>query len=171
MVMMTVKGCKCTVVQTGDKNGQVEIQSENLFSLCSGGATAWRSKQQPVAAQSSEKAEFVALALCVRDVLWRKKFKGMPKEIIAVRKMKKLFDIFIGEDNQACIAIAQSPVLSDKIKHIYFKYQILIDNVRNGQETLQYIPTERTVANFLTENLSEQKFGPFGEDGWNCLSS
>lgn len=82
----------------------------------------WKSKQQSVVAQSSKEAEFVALASCVREVLWLCKFAFTLGKDLEKSVVDKILDIYISEDNQACISETENPVLSDLSKHIYLIY-------------------------------------------------
>lgn len=61
------------------------------------------SKQQRFVAQSSKGAEFLALASLFRDVLWFQKFGFTLEKVLEKSVVIKLFDIYIGEDYQACI--------------------------------------------------------------------
>lgn len=81
------------------------------------------------------------------------------KGIVNEKLLKKLFEIHIVEDNQACITAANNPVMSDLKQHIDLKYQFQVDNVREGKANLQYFPTGEMVADFLTKHFMSQKFG------------
>lgn len=73
--------------------------------------------------------------------------------------VERLFDVCIGEDNQACISETLNPVLSDLSKHIDLKYQFLVDHIRKGDVGIRYVCTEEMIADILSKNLSAQNFG------------
>lgn len=66
--------------------------------------------------------------------------------------------MFIGEDNQACVADAEKSVLSDMSKHVDLKYQVLVDNVENGNVRLRFVQKDNTVTDMLTKHVGAIKF-------------
>lgn len=52
----------------------------------------WRSKRQSVVAQSSKGAELTAMSLCIRDLLWLRKFYVIPRKALRTNKVKKLLN-------------------------------------------------------------------------------
>lgn len=77
-----------------------------------------RSKQQIIVAQSSSEAEFIALAYCVCEVLWVKKFKCILTLVSPHDKVDQTFNMFIGEENLACIKDAYNPEVLVLYKHV-----------------------------------------------------
>lgn len=69
-----------------------------------------------------------------------------------------MFDVIIGEDNQACIAEARNNRLSDLSTNVDLKCQLLDDHVREGDFRLEYVPSKEIVAELLTKNLAFPKF-------------
>lgn len=128
---------------------------------CAGSAIHWRSKQQSIVAQSSKESEFVALSFCVRDVLWLHKFKKDFDRFMDPKAVATLFDVIIGEDNQACLAEVRNGGLSELSKHVDLKYQMVIDHVQKGEVRVEFVPSQVMVADVMTKNLSVQKFLPF----------
>lgn len=126
--------------------------------MCAGGAIDWRSKQQSVVAQSSKASEFVALSFCVRDVLWLRKFKREFARILNLATVDRIFDVPIGEDNQACLADVRNEGLWDLLKHVDLKYQLIVDYVRKGELWVENVSSEEMAADILTKNLSTQQF-------------
>lgn len=80
------------------------------------------------------------------------------KGFVADPELKRLFEICIGNDSHACISETQISVLSDIFKHFDLKHKFLVDNMCNRRVILQYTPMKQMVADFLTKNLSEQRF-------------
>lgn len=125
--------------------------------MCAGSLIHWRSKQQKPVGQSSNESDFVSLAACIRDDLWKMKFLTTMKKVLDSTTAKHIFDI--GKDNQACNADSLDPLLSDLSKHIDLKCQFLVDHIGKGDVKLCYVPTEDMAADILTKNWSAQKFG------------
>lgn len=71
--------------------------------------------------------------------------------------VKKLFDVVIGDNNQAFIADASNDGLSDLSKYVDLKYQLLVYLVPKGDLRLEYVPSEEMVADLLTKNLAFPK--------------
>lgn len=120
-----------------------------------GAAISWQSKKQPVVAQSTVEAEYIALANAVREALWFRKFevpRGLPGET---------FGIVIGEDNQGCISLSEDRIVNNKSKHIDVRYQLIMDNVRKGIIKIVYVGTTEMVADIMTKALHFSLFQRF----------
>ena len=56
--------------------------------LCNGGATSWKSSKQPIIADSTMEAEYIATSEAVKEALWYKKFVAefgvMPSDAIPI---------------------------------------------------------------------------------------
>ena len=80
-----------------------------------GSPISWKSKTQPTVALSSCEAEYVALSVAVKEILWLVQFfeeVGSPINI----------PIFVFGDNTASIALAKDPVHHERTKHIDIKH-------------------------------------------------
>ena len=47
--------------------------SESLF-ICNGGAVSWKSSKQPIIANSTIEAEYIAVSKAAKEAFWFKKF-------------------------------------------------------------------------------------------------
>lgn len=74
----------------------------------------------------------MSLALCIQDIIWLKKFSKILGEVLGENAVKVLFKISVGDDQQACIADANTPVLSEYTKQVAIKYGNLVDNIQKG---------------------------------------
>ena len=61
-------------------------------------------------------------------------------------------------DNQSCIKMMENPMFHDKSKHIEIQYHYIHDMVQRGVVNLQYVGTDKQVADVLTNPLSRVKF-------------
>jgi KUP system potassium uptake protein len=57
----------------------------------------------------------------------------------------------IWEDNQSAIAYSHNALVSEKTKHIAFKWHFLKDHVEQGTIKLRYLPTDQIVADMFTK--------------------
>ena len=71
----------------------------------------WRSKKQNIVARSSAKAEFIAMAQGVCELLWM-------KIILDDLKIKYEAPMGLAFDNKSAISIAHNPVQHDRTKHV-----------------------------------------------------
>ncbi|KAH9114804.1 hypothetical protein AeMF1_008350 [Aphanomyces euteiches] len=77
---------------------------------------SYRSRKQSIVALSTAEAEYIALADCVKELLWFSELLeelGFPQRTITVHC-----------DNQSAIAIAKNPGQHERTKHISTKYQL-----------------------------------------------
>lgn len=115
---------------------------------------SWFSRKQQSVALSSAEAEYMAASLASCETIW-------------LRKM--LFGLFgqplrssmIYCDNQSCIKLTENPVFHDRSKHIRIKYHFIRDYVQKGAMKLEYIPTNKQVADILTKALPRGKHAYF----------
>ena len=57
----------------------------------------------------------------------------------------------------------ENPLFQDKSKHIEIKYQYIRDMVQRGVVKLQYVATDKQIADVLTKRLARVKFEKFRE--------
>lgn len=81
-------------------------------------------------------SEFIALASCAKEDFWIKKFVTTLSIIMSKIAKELLFDILIGEDNEACISEAFNPAHSNFSKHIDLKYHLIVDHVCENEVNL-----------------------------------
>ena len=61
-------------------------------------------------------------------------------------------------NNQSCIKLSENPVFHHRSKNIDIRYHHLRDCVRRRIMLLEYIPTEESDADIITNSLSRCKF-------------
>ena len=120
------------------------------------GVISWFSRNQYCMALSTAKAEYVTACLTSCEVVWLRKL------------LYDLFDLqldatFIYCDNQSCVKFSKNLVFHDKTKHIEIKYHYIRDMVPRGAVKLQYVATDKQIADVLTKPLAKVKFEYFKE--------
>ena len=64
-------------------------------------------------------------------------------------------------DNQSSIVLAKNPVVYQKLKHIDIKLQFIHDEINKGSILLEYIETEKNVADMFTKPMTGIKLNIF----------
>ena len=121
-----------------------------VFMLC-GAPIVWRSRLQPIVAQSTCEAEYVAANAVAREAEWCKQvYDDLLGGNVGVDAKKPLT---VREDNEACILLAKQFMVSQRTKHIRIRYHYVRQQVRDGLIELQYIRSEDNTADLFTKAL------------------
>jgi hypothetical protein len=112
------------------------------------------SRKQSIVTRSSTEAELVALDDAVRKIIEIR----MLLENIGFKQEKPTV---IYQDNKSTILIATSETTSNKLKHVNNRYFFVREKIAEGIITLEYLPTERMLADGLTKPLQGQAFKDF----------
>jgi ribonuclease HI len=117
--------------------------------LLHGGTITWSSKRQQTVAASTTEAEYMAAASAIKEALWLKKLlKDLELE-------SKILDIKM--DNQSAIKLLKNPISSMRSKHIDVMHHFARERIQRGEVTVQYISTEKMVADIMTKALQKNK--------------
>ncbi|OWY94987.1 polyprotein [Phytophthora megakarya] len=106
----------------------------------------FKSKFQRMVALSSAEAEYMALTLCVQEVLW---LRVMLKDMGI--KQKEATQIW--EDNQGAIALVKNAAYNSRTKHVDIKHHFTRENVKRGTIKVDYVNTKHQFADLLTKAL------------------
>ncbi|KAK6146449.1 hypothetical protein DH2020_020318 [Rehmannia glutinosa] len=111
---------------------------------------SWFSKKQNSIATSTAEVEYIAAGSCCAQVLW-------------MRQQLRDYDVEEKEipiicDNTSAIAITQNLVLHSRTKHIDVRYHFIRDQVEKKDITLEYISTDKQLADIFTKPLCESRF-------------
>ncbi|KAK6163564.1 hypothetical protein DH2020_000428 [Rehmannia glutinosa] len=111
---------------------------------------SWFSKKPNSIATSTAEAEYIATGSCCAQILW---MRQQLRDYDADEK-----EIPIMCDNTSAIATTQNPVLHSRTKHIDVRYHFIRDHVEKKDITLEYISTEKQLADIFTKPLCESRF-------------
>ena len=111
----------------------------------------WSWKLQLSVALSSTEAEYIALSLASRDVIW---CRALLSELGFAQKEPTA----IYEDNDSCIKIAQSAKQLPGVKHIDIRHHFIRDRIHSGEIKLERMRTGEMVADILTKQLPYPAF-------------
>jgi hypothetical protein len=117
---------------------------------------SWCSRKQSSVALSTTEAEYIALSVAVREVVWLLK-------ILTDLFDREMDPTIIHCDNQSCVKLSENPVFHDKSKHIEIKYHYIKDMVQRKTVHVQYLSTHEHIADIFTKPLAKTKFEYFRE--------
>ena len=111
----------------------------------------WKSKKQPILAQSTFEAELVALCLVVQEINYLKavlKFVKIP--------YKKPIKVYC--DNQSVIKGFKEGYVTKKTRHIDVRFHKIKNCKETGKLKIEYIPSEENKADQFTKHFTTTKF-------------
>ena len=115
---------------------------------------SWICRKQSSVAQSSTKAEYIAIAMASREAVWiRKLLVGLFGQAMN--------PTIIHCDNQSSIKLSVNPVFHDRSKRIEIPYHYVRDMVDRNFVKLEYICTADQMIDILSKPLSRVKVDHF----------
>jgi hypothetical protein len=119
--------------------------------LLNGTPVSFSSKRQQVVATSTAEAEYVAYAHAAQQAVH---LKQLLEEIL--RKKMEPVEIFV--DNQSARQIANTPMQTERTKHIDIKHHAIREYIKQGWVTLTWCPSAENLADLLTKNVNASVF-------------
>ena len=111
----------------------------------------WATKLTSMVCLSTAEAEYFAAVQAVKSALW---LARMLAEVLAATTPT----VVIYEDNQACIRMATTPIVSARNRHFAMRMWWLRDQVTTGTVKFCHVPTKSMVADILTKVLPAPAF-------------
>ena len=111
---------------------------------------SWFSKKQNSVALSTAEAEYISAASCCAQVLWMRQTLhdyGLSFSYTPIMC-----------DNTSAINLSKNPVLHSRTKHIEIRHHFLRDHVQRGDIALEFICTEKQLADIFTKPLALERF-------------
>jgi hypothetical protein len=123
------------------------------FSLGSA-AVASSSKKQPTVALSSTEADYRGAVVATCEAIWLKRLlKELHEEVSD--------PTVIYCDNLSSIQLAKNPIFHAQTKHIEVHYHYVREHVLSSEVELQYVRTDRQIADIFTKPLGLDKLRQF----------
>ena len=122
--------------------------------LFGGNIIVSKSQRQKSVSLSTCEAELHSLTSCAKEVVYLRRLLG---EI----KMKPSKPTLVHVDNAAAIAVAKKNEFSSKLKHSEINQRWLNELIERLLLTVEFISTEKQLADVLTKPLLKAKFEPF----------
>ena len=110
----------------------------------------WFSKKQELTAQSTMEAEYIAMHACTKDIIW---FQQWIQQITKVKPPTRLLC-----DNTSAIISSKADKSHQRTRHIDIRYHLVRDHVLNDHMKVEYVQTDKQIADCLTKPLSHEKF-------------
>jgi len=116
--------------------------------LLNGAAVSWASKKQTSIALSTTEAEYMAMALAAKEILW---LRVLLDELGAFNHIKPMSQL--NGDNQGAIALAKNPEYHARTKHIDIQYHFIREHVTSEKIHLKYYPSTDMSADIMMKAL------------------
>ena len=110
-------------------------------------------RKQTIVATSTTEAEYISTSECIKKALW---IRNIIKELLHVDK-----EIIIYTDNLSSKCTMENGDLNTKLKHIDIKYHFNKDNIDKHRIKLEYIETNKMIADILTKDVNGNKMTTF----------
>jgi hypothetical protein len=107
---------------------------------------SWCAQKQKSVAVSTTKAEYMALSLSARHMIWF---------TTTLIELKQDYEAIIHADSSGAIDISRNSKVSQCSKHIDIHYHFVREHVDKTFK-LEYIPTKENVVDLLTKTLNKQ---------------
>ena len=124
-------------------------RSFNGYIFQVGGCTiSWKARKQRSVATSTTEAEYMAMALGAKQMMWYKqglKELGLPLDVPKA----------IRSDSQGGIDLANNPRISDRSGHIDIQYHYTRERLLAGDFSLVYVATRDNLADICTKALTK----------------
>jgi len=111
----------------------------------------WTSQKQPVVTCCSTKAEYIALSVVCREIVWLTKHM---KELHLDIELPILMHV----DNQSAIKLAYKPEFHKRTKYIDVRFHYASELVAEKAVEITHVPTENNKADIFTKSLQKGKF-------------
>jgi len=125
--------------------------TSGVILIINGGPVVWSSRKQSVVATSTTDAEYIAMCEAAKEVVW-------------TRRLLDELRIYQGQatviycDNAAAKLLVENPVYHRRTKHIDVKFHYTREQIKNGLVEVKHVESSNQLADFLTKNLSYDRF-------------
>ena len=120
--------------------------SGNIFRIGNSTIT-WKSQKQKSVATSTTEAEYMALSLAARQMVWLKN---------ALKELRIEVSCALRCDNTGSIDIAENPKINERTKHIDVAYHYTRERLIDHEFSLLYVESTHNLADLLTKPLGKQ---------------
>lgn len=115
----------------------------------SGGPISWEARKQRTVALSSTESEYLGLSESAKEALF---LSNLHNQIF-----KKSIHVKIYNDNLSAQKLIKNPTSHSRTKHIDIRHHFIRDVVKSGRISIEYLSTDKMIADVLTKALSKPK--------------
>ena len=120
--------------------------TSGMVCMLNGGAISWKSKKQPIIAQSSCESEIIAATSGANEGAF---LRDLLDEIGCPQTCTTMY-----EDNQACRQLVENPgALRERSKHFELRFLKIQEYAERGMIRMVQVPTKFQLADMLTKRL------------------
>jgi hypothetical protein len=126
--------------------------------LLGGCIVDWTCKLQPTVALSSCEAEYQSSGSGVQSMMY---MDSLLTELGVRGRLNESGDaptLLVLNDNQSAVAICKNDVLHSRVRHIDIKHHFIREQVEKGAVEINWIPTDKQLADVLTKPLRGAAF-------------
>jgi hypothetical protein len=131
----------------GDKDTRHSTTGYVLF--LGNSPVCWYSGKQGLVSTSTTEAEYVAMSMCAKEVCYM-------RNLLESIGLSQESTLFYG-DNQGALFLGDNPKTAHRTKHISIKFHHIRELTHSQIINLQYLETDRMVADLLTKPLTYAK--------------
>ena len=148
------KGSTCSLIGYTDSDfAGCKLDRKSTSGTChllGNALVSWSCKKQACVALSTAEAEYIAAGSCCAQILWLK------QQLLDYGI--ELKSIPIKCDNTSVINMTRNPILHSRTKHIEIRHHFLRDHVQKGDCILEFIQTNKQLADIFTKPLPKESF-------------
>ena len=111
---------------------------------------SWKARKQQSVATSTTEAEYMAMSLGAKHMMWYK--KGL-RELRVHLPNGYAIPVALWPESQGAIDLVINPRISDRSRHIDIQYHYTRERVYAGVFSLVYVPTRDNLADIFTKAL------------------
>nr|CCA21019.1 putative polyprotein [Albugo laibachii Nc14] len=116
-----------------------------IMIMMHGSPVIFKSRLQRVVALGNAEAEYIALSLCVQEVIW---IRSLLEELGIQHESA----IIVYEDNQSEMDSGKSVGFQSRAKHIDIRHHFIREKVKSGNIEVKYANSKCQVADYLTSH-------------------
>ncbi|RVW67823.1 Retrovirus-related Pol polyprotein from transposon TNT 1-94 [Vitis vinifera] len=121
--------------------------------ILAGGAISWRSVKQTMTTTSTMEAEFISCFEATSHGVWLKSFISGLRVMDSISRPLSIYC-----HNSATVFMAKNNKSGSRSKHIYIKYLVIRERVKEKKVVIEHINTKLMIADPFTKGMPPLKF-------------
>ena len=135
------------------------VKSRTGYLIRLGGCPlVWKSKLQTLIAVSTMEAEYIALSMCMRELIPLKRILAELNGVFNFELEGALTKSTVFEDNASAVQLATVPKMTPRSKHIALHYHFFRKFIGDGIVEVKHVSTDLQIADIFTKGLGDTKF-------------
>ena len=118
----------------------------------------WKSKLQTLIAVSTMEAEYIALSMCMRELIPLKRILVELNGVFEFELEGALTKSTMFEDNASAVQLATMPKMTPRSKYIGLHYHFFRKYIEDGVVEVKHVSTDLQIVDIFTKGLGDTKF-------------